>query len=274
VTPGYFAVMGIPLLRGRDFAAADRPGAPVAVIVNPTLASRFFPGEDPIGKRVTALRIPEMQNMIVVGVAGDTRRGGTLTGYTPEMYIPFAQFPQSGATLVVRSTLADPLALANDLSARVSAIDPSTAVGTIRRLSDAMARSYGDRRALSWLLAMFAALALGLTILGIASVVSFTVAQRIPEIGVRVALGANRGDVIRPIVRDALYPVSIGIAVGLAALVPLSRLYRSYLFETSAADPISLAASAALLVTASIAAAYVPARRASSIDPLTAMRSA
>jgi putative ABC transport system permease protein len=273
VTPGYFGVMGIPILRGRDFGAADRPGAGVSLIVNQTFVTRFFPGEDPIGQRVNAMRIPEMQNMTIVGVVADTRRGGILMGYTPEIYIPYAQFPQTGATLIVRAGSDDPLILAPDLKARVAAIDPATAVGTIRRLSDAMARTYGDRRALSWLLAVFAALALGLTILGIASVVSFTVAQRVPEIGVRLALGANRGDVVRLIVLHSLYPTAVGIAIGLAALVPLSRAYRSYLFEVSAADPLSISVAIAILVVAAVAAAYLPARRAAGIDPLVALRS-
>ena len=272
VTPGYFAAMGIPLLRGRDFGAEERPGTAVSAIVNQTFATRFFPGEDPIGRRVNAMRIPEMQNMTIVGVVGDTRRGGTLRGYTPEIYIPFAQFPQGNATLVVRGAVADPLALANDIKRRVAAIDPATAVGTIRKLSDAMARTYGDRRALSWLLAIFAVLALGLTILGIASVVSFTVAQRIPEIGVRIALGANQRDVVRLIVTNTLYPVGAGIAAGLIALVPLSRAYQTYLFGISPADPASLAFAIALLVIAALAAAYFPARRATRVDPLRALR--
>jgi putative ABC transport system permease protein len=274
VTPGYFAAMGIPLLRGRDFGPAERPGAPVAAIVSRTFASRFFPGEDPIGRRVTALRIPEMRDMTIVGVVGDTRRGGMLLGFTPEIYIAYAQFPQSGATLVVRSEGVEPEALVPDLKARVAGVDPGTAVGTVRRVSDALARTYGDRRALSWLLAVFASLALGLTILGIASVVAFTVAQRVPEIGVRIALGADRGDVVRLIVARALYPVSAGAAAGLLALLPLSRLFRSYLYEVSAADPPSLAAAVGILAAAAIAAAYVPARRATAIDPVTALRSA
>jgi predicted permease len=272
VTPGYFGVMGIPILRGRDFGSAERLGGAVSVIVNQTFATRFFPGEDPIGQRVSAMRIPEMQNMTIIAVVGDTRRGGALMGYTPEIYISFAQFPQSGATLVVRSASGDPLALANDVKARVSEIDPSTAVGRIRRLDEALAGAYGDRRALSWLLSVFAGLALGLTVLGIASVVSFTVAQRIPEIGVRIALGANRGDVVRLIVRGSLIPVAAGVATGLVALIPLSRAYRSYLFGVSAADPLSIGGSVVLLLVAAIAAAWVPAHRAAGIDPLRALR--
>ena len=273
VTPGYFGVMGIPILRGHDFGAAERQGAPVSVIINQTFATRFFPGEDPIGKRVSAMRIPEMQNMAVVGVVGDTRRAGALGGFTPEMYISFVQFPQSGATLVVRRASGDPLALAGDLTSRIATVDPSTAIGTIRRLDDALARTYGDRRALSWLLAVFAALALGLTVVGIASVVSFTVAQRIPEIGLRLALGANRRDVVRLIVRSSLIPVAVGVATGLVALIPLSRAYRSYLFGVSAADPLSIGVSVGLMILAAVAAAYVPAHRAAGIDPLRALRS-
>ena len=273
VTPGYFATMGIPIVRGRDFGPDDRPGAPVAALVSRTFASRFFPGEDPIGRHVTAMRIPQMHDMTIVGIVGDTRRGGMLMDFTPELYVSYAQFPQSGATLVVRARGADLGDLAGDLKARVTAIDAGTAVGAVRRVSDALARTYGDRRALSWLLAVFAALALGLTVLGIASVVSFTVAQRVPEIGVRIALGASRRDVLALIVRGSLYPVCVGAAIGLAALIPLSRVLKSYLFEVSPADPLSLTAATAVLALAAVAAACVPARRATSIDPLVALRS-
>ncbi len=272
VTPGYFAVMGIPIRRGRDFGAAERPGAPVSVIVSETFASRFFPHEDPLGRRVSAMRIPEMQNMTIVGVAGDTRRGGALSGYTPEMYIAFAQFPQSGATLVVRSAGDRPEALAGDVTATVAALDPSTAVGTIQRVSDALARSYGDRRAISWLLGVFASLALALTMLGIGSVVAFTVAQRVAEIGVRIALGARPSEVVVLIVRGALAPVLAGGLAGLLALVPLSRLLRAYLFEVSPLDPAALGVACAVLAIAASLAAYVPARRASRVDPLVALR--
>jgi len=272
VTPGYFAVMGIRIRQGRDFGAADRAGAPVSVIVNETFAARFFPGENPLGRRVTAMRIPEMHDMTVVGVVGDTRRGGALAGYTPEIYVAFAQFPQAGATLVVRADGDRADALASDIRAQVAALDSTTAVGTIQRVSDALARTYGDRRAVSWLLAVFAALALGLTMLGIASVVAFTVAQRVAEIGVRIALGASPGEMVRMIVGRALYPVFGGAALGLAALVPLSSLLRAYLYEVSPVDPPALAAAVACLLVSATAAAYVPARRASRIDPMRALR--
>ena len=218
------------------------------------------------------MRIPEMHEMTIVGVVGDTRRGGALPGSTPGMYIAFAQFPQTGATVLVRSAGPSPLSLAADVRAQVAVLDLSAAIGTIQRVSDALARSYGDRRALSWLLGVFAALALALTLLGIASVVSFTVAQRVGEIGLRVALGARPAEVVELIVRGALRPVLVGSVVGLLTLLPLSRLLRAYLYQVSPLDPIALALAAAVMIVSAALAAYIPARRAARIDPLTALR--
>ena len=271
ITPGYFAVMGIPIHRGRDFGSGERLGGPVAAIVNETFVSRVFDGEDPIGRRVATLRIPALADMTIVGVVGDTRRAGVLGGYMPEVYVAFQQFPAVDATVLVRSA-ADPLLVAGDVRARIAARDRSVAVGTMQRASDAVARTYGDRRALSWLLASFAGLALALTMLGIASVVAFTVAQRTAEIGVRLALGARPEEVVRLIVQGSLAPVLAGAAAGLLALVPLSRLLRSYLFDVSPLDPIALGAAAAVMMVSAALAAWVPARRASRVDPLVALR--
>jgi putative ABC transport system permease protein len=274
VTPQYFETMGIPLIRGRNFGVPERPGTPVSVIVNQSFVARFFPNEDPLGKRVSGVKIPEMQNMPIVGVVGDTRRGGMLRGFTPEIYVAYAQFPQSGATLVVRAAAGDPMALSNEVKAHVAALDREVAVTTIRRLSDTLAATYGDRRALAWLLAVFAGLALVLTVLGIGSVVSFNVAQRTSEIGIRMALGADAGGVLRLIIRGALGPVILGGVVGLAALVPLSRVIRQYVFGISPIDPLSITAACGVLIVAAICAAWLPARRAAGIDPLTALRNA
>jgi putative ABC transport system permease protein len=272
VTPQYFDTMGIPLIRGRNFGAPERPGAPVSVIVNQSFVARFFPNDDPLGRRVSGVKIPEMQNMPIIGVVGDTRRGGMLRGFTPEIYVAYAQFPQAGATLVVRAPAGDPMALADDVKAQIAAIDKEVAVTSVRRLSDTLAATYGDRRALAWLLAVFAGLALVLTVLGIGSVVSFNVAQRTSEIGIRMALGADAGGVLRLIIRAALGPVILGGALGLAALVPLSRVIRQYVFGVSPIDPLSIAAAAAVLIVAAVCAAWLPARRAAGIDPLTALR--
>jgi putative ABC transport system permease protein len=272
VTPQYFSTMGIRIVRGRTFGAAERQGNPVSVIVNQSFVARFFPTEDPIGKRVSGVRIPEMQNMPIVGVVGDTRRGGMLKGFTPEIYVAYAQFPQAGATLIVRSASGDPLALSADVRSRIAHVDAQVAVSSIRRLTDSIASTYGDRRALAWLLGVFAGLALGLTVLGIGSVVSFSVAQRTSEIGIRMALGAESGAVLRLIVLGALQPVSIGALLGLAAMFPLSRIARQYVFGVSPIDPLSIGVAAGILFAASVAAAWVPARRAASVDPLEALR--
>jgi putative ABC transport system permease protein len=272
VTPEYFHTMGIPFVRGRNFGPQDRAGAPMGVIISQTFASRFFKGEDPIGRRVTALKIPEMQNMQVIGVVGDTRRAGMLRGFTPEMYVAFAQFPVASPVLVVRAVSGDPLALGRDAKAQVAALDQSVLVTSVRRLADQLAASYADRRVLSQLLSAFALLALVLTVLGIASVVSFAVAQRTTEIGVRMALGANRRHVVALIVRSAMIPVAAGACAGLLALIPAVQALRAYLFGVSAADPMSIAGAVGLLGAAAFAAAYIPARRAAAVDPLVAIR--
>jgi putative ABC transport system permease protein len=272
VTPEYFETMGIPLIRGRAFGPQDGPGTPVSVIVNQALVKRFFPNEDPLGKRLSVVRIPEMQNMPIVGVVGDTRREGMLKGLEPEIYVAYAQFPVSGATLIVRAAHADPLALSYEVKGRIAALDSAVAVATIRRVADSLAATYGDRRALAWLLAVFAGLALGLTVLGIGSVVSFSVSQRTSEIGIRMALGADAREVLRLVVRGALGPVALGGAVGLLSLIPLSRVIRRYVVGISPIDPASIGVACAVLIAAAVLAAYVPARRASAIDPLTALR--
>jgi putative ABC transport system permease protein len=272
VTSGYFETMGIPLIRGRTFGPGDRRGSPVVAIVNLSFAKRFFPDEDPIGKRVSGVRVPEMQNMPIVGVVGDTRRGSMLEGFTPELYVSYSQFPQPGAAVVVRAASGDPLRLTNDIKARIAAIDAGIAISGVKRISDQLAATYGDRRALSWLLGLFAGLALGLTAVGIGSVVSFTVASRRSEIGIRVALGAHPRDVIGLFVRRSLGPVLIGAAGGAVALVPVTRVMRRYVFGVSPADPVSLGLAAVMLLMIACGAAYLPARRAARVDPLNALR--
>jgi len=272
VTPGYFETMGIPFVKGRNFAPEDRAGATIVVIVNRAFGDRFFPSEDPIGRRITGVRIPEMQNMPIVGVVGNTLRAGMLGGVTPEIYVSYYQFPQPGASLVVRSASRDPLAIGGEVKARLASIDPGVAISGIRRVSDQLAATYGDRRALSRLLGIFAMLALGLTIVGIGSVVSFAVVQRTREIGIRMALGAPASGVMRLVIRGVLAPVTCGAIVGVVLLGGLSGVARSYVFGVSPLDPASLVISLAVLLVAAVSAAYFPARRAAAVDPLRAMR--
>ena len=272
VSAGYFETMGIPIVRGRTFGAAEKAGAPVACVVSQSFADRFFPGVDPIGKRVSGVRIPQMQNMPIIGVVGDTRRGGMLKGVTPEIYVSYDQFPQTGATLVVRAVAGDPLALSTEVRARVASVEPGAAIVNMRRLSDTLAATYGDRRALAWLLAIFGGLSLGLTVLGIGSVVAFTVAERTAEIGIRMALGASADSVLGLVVRRALAPVALGAGTGLVALVPMARVTRQYVVGIGPADPVSIGAACLAVTLGALVAAYIPARRATRIDPLVSLR--
>jgi putative ABC transport system permease protein len=273
VSDGYFRTMGIPIVRGRGFDADERPGGRMTLVVNQTFAKRFFAGEGALGKHVSPVGYDApMQHITIVGIVGDTRRGGALKEPVPEMYVSYKQFAVDAPTLIVRTSGTNPLALGAEVRAAVAATDPAVASGALQRLDNALARTYGDRRALSWLLSTFASVALGLTIISIASVVSFTVAQRRSEIGVRVALGASTGDIIRMILRDAMTPVVAGLAAGALALMPATRALRASLYGVSPADPGALGVAVGLIALSALAAAYVPARRAAAIDPLVAIR--
>ena len=272
VTPTFFQVMRIPLKRGRLINSGDQKGRPMVLVVNETFVRRFFGDTDPLDGRVSARGIPEMSDMRIVGVVGDTRRGGPARAVAPEMYVAYAQFPTLSPTIIVRAGTGDPLPLARIVDERVAAIEPETVTHGARRLDDVLAARIGDRRLLSILLGVFAALALTLTMIGVGGIVSYLVAQRTQEIGVRMALGANAGAVVRTMIGGALMPVAAGIAVGAAAIVPLTGMLRSFLFDVMPWDPVALAGASAVLVLAAIVAAYFPARRATRIDPLIAMR--
>ena len=273
VTPSYFDVMGIPLRRGRLLGPEDRPGAPMAIVVNETFVKRFFADRDPLGGRVSARDIPELADMRIVGVVGDTRRAGPARAIAAEVYCAYAQFPTASPTIVVRANEGDPVRLAPAISDRLATIDRDTAVSSARRVADAMDATIGTRRLVFVLLGIFAGLALMLTAIGIAGVVAYTVAQRTQEIGVRMALGAEAGDVVGMMIRSALVPVVIGMVAGAGLMIPFSTALRSFLFGVNRSDPWAFLAACAALLVAAAAAAYLPARRASRIDPLVALRS-
>ena len=272
VTPEYFEAMRIPLKRGRLLGAEDRAGRPIAIVVNETLARKFLPTGDAIGQKMTFVGIPELADVEVVGIVGDTLRAGLAGDRVPEAYCAYDQFPVSAPTVIVRSSAPDPLELTRVVEDRVAAIDPAVATYGARRLADAIADTAGDRRLLSRLLALFAAVALTLTGLGIAGVVSFSVAQRTQEIGVRMALGADAGDVIRLIVRGAMIPVLAGLVAGAAIGLPLGHALRAYLFRVEPSDPLTLAVGVVMLTASALAAAYIPARRATHLDPVMVLR--
>ena len=272
VTPEYFAVMGIPLRRGRLLTGDDRPGTPVAIVVNETFVRRFFADTDPIGGRVRARGIPELADMRIVGVVGDTRRGGPARAIPAELYCAYAQFPVASPTIVVRSQTGDAMPLAQGVADRLAAIDRDSAMASARRVSDALDATIGTRRLIFVLLGIFASLAVTLTAIGIAGVVAYVVAQRTHEIGLRMALGAEGRDVVQLMIRGALIPVVAGMLLGAALMVPFTRALQSFLFGVTPSDPWAFLAASAALLLAAVLAAYIPARRASRIDPLIALR--
>jgi ABC-type antimicrobial peptide transport system permease subunit len=233
---------------------------------------RFFAETDPIGGRVSARGIPELADMRIVGVVGDTRRAGPARPVAPELYCSYAQFPTANPAIIVRAASSDPLPLAQLVTDRLARIDRDTAVSSARRVSDAMDATIGTRQLVFVLLGIFAALAVALTSIGIAGVVAYVVAQRTQEIGVRMALGADGSDVVRLVVRGALTPVVVGMALGGMLMVPFTRALTSFLFGVTPTDPLTLVTAAVALLSTAVLAAYLPARRATRIDPLLSLR--
>ncbi|HUK54672.1 MAG TPA: ABC transporter permease [Candidatus Binatia bacterium] len=273
-TPGYMEAMGTPLLEGRFFDAHDNEmGAPVA-IVDQSLARLYWPNESALGKRV---KVGGMDSktpwMTIVGVVRHVHYGSLEANSRVEMYWPFAQqpYPQSQLDLAVR-TVGDPRSLATMIQREVQALDPDQPLFHVRPMEEWMADSVARRRLALILLASFAGLALLLAAVGIYGTTSFSVAQQTRDIGVRRALGAQRGDVFRLVLREGVTTVAIGAAVGIAGALAITRLIRQALFQVSAADPVTYAAVLATLTLVALLAAWLPAWRATRVEPLEALR--
>ena len=271
VGPNYFRAMGIQVKAGRDFSEHDAPRqdpkAPRAVILNETLARTLYPGVDPVGRPAVTGSIP----LTIVGVVSDVRQTSLDEAPAPQMYLAMAQASSPGGDLIVR-TASSPSSVVPLMRKTLAGIDARLMATDIRAIEDLVDRAVSPRRFIVSLLGGFALLAVLLASLGIYGVVSYGVSQRVPEIGVRMALGATAADVRRQIVRDTLILASAGIAVGAVAAFALSRVIGSLLFATSATDPLTFTAMVGVLALVALAAAYVPARRASRIDPMRALR--
>jgi predicted permease len=274
VSPGYFAAMGIPLRRGRVFTAADRTGAPRVILLNETMARSLFPGENPLGRRLT-LGVPgpgeEPEWVTVVGVVGDVRHTALKEESGMEMFWPFAQEPFADFTLLLASDKA-PGALAGPARQAVQAIDPDLPVFHVRPLTEVVSEALAPARLSTVLFGLFAALALALAAVGLYGVMSYAVAERRREIGIRMALGADRSRVFRLVLSQAMGVALVGVVVGLAGSLAATRLLRSLLYGVGTADAFTFPAVAALLTGVAFLASYLPARRATAVDPLTAMR--
>jgi putative ABC transport system permease protein len=273
ITPGYLATAGVRLVRGRDLAATDRLGQPGVVLINEALAARYFPGEDPIGRRLLRRWFaPEMpQSWEIVGVVGDVRTVSLENAAEEAIYYPAAQVAFSGMTVLAR-TSRDPLSLATDIRGAVRALDPQLPVGRVQTMEQVLAESLGARHFYATVLGLFAGLALLLAALGIYGVLAYDVAQRGREIAVRVALGARRADVVSLVTRHAAAVACAGLVAGLGGSILASRVMRGLLFEVGALDPTTLAAVVAAVGLSSALASAVPLTRALAVDPAAALR--
>jgi putative ABC transport system permease protein len=271
ITPDYFKTMRIPLLRGRFLDEHDVAGSNPVVVINQTTARLHFAGRDPIGMHITGTR--EKIPMEIVGIVADVRSGGLSSATVPEMYQPLEQSPSSTMTIVVRSH-DDPAALLRSIRRKIVELDPDLPMAAVASMREVIAASgrVSQSRLTAQFTGTFAVLALLLTAIGIYGVVTYSVAQRTQEMGVRIALGANRGDVLRLVISRGMRAVLGGIALGFIAALALTRLIKTLLFGTSATDPLTFAAVFLLLVAIAALACYVPARRAAALDPLVALR--
>lgn len=273
VSPGYFETMGIPLLQGRDFTPADDEKAPGVVVVEEDLARRLWPGESPLGKRLKLnARTPELSIWrTVVGVVGHVRQQGLAEAGGDQLYVALPQYTMRLVTLVVDSSSPDAEGLASGVREALRTIDRDLPL-EIRTIEQVIGGSLTRQRFNTFLFTAFGLIALSLTVIGVYGVMAYSVAQRTRDVGIRMALGARRADVLRSIVGQGALLTCLGLILGLAAAWGLSRLMSALLYGVAATDAATFAAVSLLLVGMGLAASYLPARRASKVDPVVALR--
>jgi predicted permease len=269
VSPDYFRTMGMALLRGRGFTEADRDSAPSVAVINQTLARRHFPTEDPIGKRVTGNNGRTWTT--IVGVVADTRYNGLDQEPVAEAYLPFALSGFRDQRVFVRTTL-DPMLMAERLRGAVHALDAGQPITEVQTMADVRRESIASPRLMTTLLTLFAGLALVITATGLAGVIAFSVSERTREIGIRMALGAERTGVLRMVLREGVLLAAAGLAVGVVGALLLARVMRGLLFGVGTHDPLTFGAVVLVLLAVAVAASLGPARRATAIDPMEALR--
>jgi predicted permease len=279
--PDYFKTMGAELRAGRDFTERDNSDAPRVAIINETLARRHWPAENPIDKRITLddprdnSRAPQW--LAVVGVVKDVKQSSWTDPPSNEVYLPFQQSRSfyagrfSSMTMVVRTTI-EPQSLAGAVRETVRAVDRSLPVSNIESMEQVIADTLWQQRFNLQLLGLFAALALVLAAVGLYGVMSYAVAQRMHEVGLRMALGAQRRDVLKLVVGQGMKLAFLGVALGLLASLALTRLMTGLLFEVNATDFTTFAVIALVLVAVALVACWIPARRATKVDPMVALR--
>ncbi len=276
VSPGYFRAMGIRMVSGRDFSARDNAQAPGVVILSQSVARRLWPSQSPIGKRITGEDDPKPQDWLtIVGVVEDVKQLGMADKRGGAIYQPLTQVTRTGwashIAFVVRTT-SDPEALASTMRTVVRDVDRDQPVQTVATMADLIAFSTAEQRFQTRLLGAFAMLALVLAAVGIYGVLAYSVTERTQEIGIRMALGAERGDVLRMVLRRTLVLAGLGVVIGAVAALGVTRVLAKFLFEVKPSDPATFLAVAVLLSGVALGAGWIPARRATRVDPMVALR--
>jgi putative ABC transport system permease protein len=269
VSTGYFDTVRTPLLQGRAFTERDTASTPPVVVVNQTVADRYWPGQNPIGRHLANSR--DMIQREVVGVVADVKFNALNVASSEEMYLPLEQIPWPTTTLMVRSA-ANPEALVSAVRAKVAEIDPTLPVSSIATMESVVATSVAQPRILSEFVGVFAGFALLLAAIGIYGVMAYSVAARTQEMGIRMSLGAEPRDILKLVVKQGMRLALIGVAIGVVASLALTRLISTLLFGVSASDPLAFSLAAAVLVVTALAACYLPARRATRVDPMIVLR--
>ena len=273
---GYFETLGVPLLQGRLLAPGDIERAPAVVLINTTMAHTYFPNENPLGKRLQLGATPDNQipTMEIIGVVGDVLQG-LGDEAKAEMYVPYRQvdalLPIFQMSIVLRTSM-EPLTATSSLRSAISEIDPNQPIVNVRSMDQNIQTSVAQPRFRTWLIGTFAALALVLAAVGVYGVMSYSVTQRTSEIGIRVTMGAQPSDIVRIIVGEGLRLALVGVAAGVVGALLLSRVLRTFVFGVSTSDPATFAGVAIVLTLVGAAASYFPARRATRVDPLVALR--
>jgi putative ABC transport system permease protein len=274
IGPSYFRVMGIPLRQGREFGPDDVAGQPGVAIINEEAARRFWPNQDPIGKRINpdgAFGIPPGVWLSIVGIVADVRHSTLDAAPKPEVYWAYPQYPVRSLTFVLRMAT-DPMSLAAAARKEIWAVDKDLPISSLQTMKGLISASIEQRRLYLWLMGAFAAMALMLAAVGIYGVMSYTVAQRAHEIGVRMALGAQASDVLKLVIGQGAKLALIGLALGLVAGAALTRLLKNLLYGVSATDAVTFAIVSLLLAAIALLACYLPARKATKVDPMIALR--
>jgi predicted permease len=270
--------LGIQLRKGRGLTEKDVKGAPPVAVINETMAKRYFPDENPVGQRILVQEIlygrpglgPEIPWQ-VVGMIADEKINGLDDDRSAGMYVPFAQSPNQYVSLVVKGDV-NPETMQQAIRAQVHQVDPDQALADVKTLETIKSESVGSNRLRTTLLGVFAGIALLLAAIGIYGVISYSVAQRTYEMGVRSALGASRLDILRLVIGNGMLLAGSGLVIGLVGALGLTRLLRSLLFGVSATDPTTMIAVGAVLASVALSACYIPARRATKVDPAVALR--